>query len=695
MDEPTHAYSDNPDRDSLDGNLPSSSHGTATNPPPAPPLGPLATPASFTKGPNAKKKHKKLKADDTVASTDKEKTMKRQDSESGDSAWEETEPCTHMWVVLSSMYGKLVVLLTIAFCLTEVMDNSILPLTFQGVFMMYLYVGSIIAILCIYITVVADNIPSVTSSKQDLTQADPDITSLASFGTLKRAHISRSKTTRTSFYLRVGALLFGFGTLVFNGLEIAMRSTTDTACSGELSFAHPILQAIFTFLQMHFLFVNSEVVVEKFGQMARFGFIHLVATNLSVWFRMVIWDSAHEWVHFVHLHAQPDRPLQYGGTPSPSALRLQGFPGLKDLGYEGYLDVDVTTEASPVDRSLDLGMRDSGVLYYGNPFTSGAESVTAPCVNGSLFSFTTAHAQRVMRLYQCYNNNTLGQMWTKSMPYLFPFIVEYSLIAAAVTYIMWKSVGRERSKQAETKKADSDSTLDSRRRKQWRTDCRAASKGLFLGLLCLVGGIVVLIIFFVMKDTTEFQGQMFWLSAGTQLVVLSLSVVMTLVGFYQVPKLSVTHKKKPLHLDSMLSSVTIVGVYLLGIFGLIVGGIELNEPRHLVLFVLNVTLIVQTTCQGMLVSEASRRQCATRQQQMAKPGRQVITFLLFSNVTLWMMDTFMSHHWLSQEMQFNYYGFLAWGIISRISLPLMIFYRFHQSVILVEIWKNTYKTRSD
>ena len=56
---------------------------------------------------------------------------------------------------------------------------------------------------------------------------------------------------------------------------------------------------------------------------------------------------------------------------------------------------------------------------------AGAESVTSPCVNGSLFSFTTAHAQRVMRLYQCYNNNTLGQMWTKSMPYLFPFIVEY------------------------------------------------------------------------------------------------------------------------------------------------------------------------------------------------------------------------------------------------------------------------------
>ena len=51
-----------------------------------------------------------------------------------------------------------------------------------------------------------------------------------------------------------------------------------------------------------------------------------------------------------------------------------GFPGLKDLGYEGYLDgyEGVTTEPTPVDRSLDLGMRDSGVLYYGgNSYSAG------------------------------------------------------------------------------------------------------------------------------------------------------------------------------------------------------------------------------------------------------------------------------------------------------------------------------------
>ena len=50
-------------------------------------------------------------------------------------------------------------LLMFSFCLIEVMDNKIRPLYFQNFFMMYLYCGSIIAIMCIYITVLLDNCP--------------------------------------------------------------------------------------------------------------------------------------------------------------------------------------------------------------------------------------------------------------------------------------------------------------------------------------------------------------------------------------------------------------------------------------------------------------------------------------------------------------------------------------------------------
>lgn len=63
----------------------------------------------------------------------------------------------------------------------------------------------------------------------------------------------------------------------------------------------------------------TQVLVERFGLAARFGFIHLAATNIAVWVRLVIWDSAQEWTYFVHL-------AQRGLHNSVSPLNLRGFP---------------------------------------------------------------------------------------------------------------------------------------------------------------------------------------------------------------------------------------------------------------------------------------------------------------------------------------------------------------------------------
>ncbi|KAG0725053.1 Proton channel OtopLc [Chionoecetes opilio] len=103
----------------------------------------------------------------------------------------------------------------------------------------------------------------------------------------------------------------------------------------------------------------------------------------------------------------------------------------------------------------------------------------------------------------------------------------------------------------------------------------------------------------------------------------------------------------------------------------------------------------KVSLQDMLVAETSRRTCTTRYQMVTKPGRQVVTFLLFANITLWGLDTFMTQSAVSQEFQFGFYGLLAWGVLTRVSLPLLILYRFHSGVILIEIWKNTYRTKAD
>lgn len=87
--------------------------------------------------------------------------------------------------------------------------------------------------------------------------------------------------------------------------------------------------------------------------------------------------------------------------------------------------------------------------------------------------------------------------------------LHFSLIAAAVAYVMWRSVGKlkkngEYQSRLHKHIATDIHTLDHHRPKSyWRVDCQSASKGLFLGLLSFVAGIIVLIIFFVMKVSPQ------------------------------------------------------------------------------------------------------------------------------------------------------------------------------------------------
>ena len=46
-------------------------------------------------------------------------------------------------------------------------------------------------------------------------------------------------------------------------------------------------------------------------------------------------------------------------------------------------------------------------------------------------------------------------------------------------------------------------------------------------------------------------------------------------------------------------------------------------------------------------------------------------------------------------LQVRFYGGdWAWPIITHISMPLAIFYRFHSTVCLCEIWKKSFKYKS-
>ena len=90
----------------------------------------------------------------------------------------------------------------------------------------------------------------------------------------------------------------------------------------------------------------------------------------------------------------------------------------------------------------------------------------------------------------------------------------------------------------------------------------------------------------------------------------------------------------------------------------------------------------------------------------------MVTFLLICNLTMWVIYTFEVQKVLDSPIQVTkvivilfapvryihsfqseFFGFHAWTLIQKVTLPLCIFFRFHSTVILAEIWKNTYKTK--
>ena len=104
---------------------------------------------------------------------------------------------------------------------------------------------------------------------------------------------SGENRSHASIFLRIGAVLFGLGVMIHNGLEFGafFEISENASCYSILLGLNPILQAAFTFAQMYFIFTYSRM--NHFRFVARFGLMHLVATNICVWIRTLGKETLH------------------------------------------------------------------------------------------------------------------------------------------------------------------------------------------------------------------------------------------------------------------------------------------------------------------------------------------------------------------------------------------------------------------
>lgn len=148
-------------------------------------------------------------------------------------------------------------------------------------------------------------------------------------------------------------------------------------------------------------------------------------------------------------------------------------------------------------------------------------------------------------------------------------------------------------------------------------------------------------------------------------------------------------------ISSTLLIVAQAGVYLYGSFSIIGGFFNAfdNKEGSVQVLISETLCLIQTSLQTLFILNASWRKCKGAQQQRNKPGRQMITFLMVANMSMWFIYTLIKSEAVFRPNHSEFFGQFAWTVITHVSMPLAIFYRFHSSICLFEIWRSVYKTK--
>ncbi|KAG1689330.1 Proton channel OtopLc [Nymphon striatum] len=145
---------------------------------------------------------------------------------------------------------------------------------------------------------------------------------------------------------------------------------------------------------------------------------------------------------------------------------------------------------------------------------------------------------------RCNHQKIMGNIEESAEPYIYPFIIEYSLIGAAVLYIMWKHIGPKSEFSVTFAPGVGNDQLDElheiasqRSTAHVKVDCVGTSKGLFFGLLVLVGVVIAIILFFVLIEHEKYGFLSVYLGDVSHCVVLILSTIAIIIGFIRVRSL--------------------------------------------------------------------------------------------------------------------------------------------------------------
>ncbi|XP_028377275.1 proton channel OTOP3 [Phyllostomus discolor] len=312
-------------------------------------------------------------------------------------------------------------------------------------------------------------------------------------------------------------------------------------------------------------------------------------------------------------------------------------------------------------------------------------------------------------------NSTGCQVFQKGYLMLYPFSTEYCLVCCAVLFVMWKNVGRRLAPHASARPGTPPFHL------------RGALSGLLLGLLALVAGVVVFVIFQVEANGPTIARRYFILYYAFCVALLSAMSLACLAGtaIHGLEEREMDTVKNPTRsLDVVLLMGAALGQMGIAYFSIV--AIVATRPHELLdrlVLAYSLLLILQHMAQNLFIIEGLHRRPLWEAAAEAEPPRggrshsqpelgpgqppasprasihsnchlnwkrralkELSLFLILCNITLWMMPAFGIHPEFENGLEKEFYGYRTWFTIVNFGLPLGVFYRMHSVGGLVEVY---------
>jgi hypothetical protein len=491
-------------------------------------------------------------------------------------------------------------------------------------------------------------------------------------------------------YMRVGTAIFSICAMIDRCLSLIQMVEAvsndqtiikDCKITYIVSIISKITSFLFIFLQSFFIFKYANIIINYGKNTALIGLMHIICTNFCVFLRTIVHETVAEIRH--HYHAVPDMNHQVKKRFALSSVKIK-------------LNDSVSSTDMNVYQVKQLGCLNTAISFSVNVSTE------------------------------------LEQVQDKLTSYLYPCVIEYSLMCMTIFYVLWASIEQRynpnnhyhptkwiaenltklnssatnliENLQQKTRSSflftfginpamvpngnntniiannnqnqdyeieDEEHKYERREVHSYTVDCGKSTTGLFVGIFVLLFTIISLITYFIYRDkNAQFSVQIIEIC---DIVLITLSFLVCIAIFLKFKFNKFSYKVNEFQYNETLLMVGIAGIYLFGFYTIIAishNGIE--SPIESFSLSLQIISIIESTVQSILIIEGLKLYSKDKNMKKTKPGRSLLTLLIIIDVSLWLSETFTLKKYHMNKIQIDYYDIVFWSIVSTVSKIIII-----------------------